>query len=670
EFQDDYVYDISSRLKEVNAAHFAEPLPSAKENRVRFADDPVDRVICYSPTPLLDVEQRLQLKKEYLIKLLSKGDSERGDNASDESDLFSSSDDEDFVDRNNKTPSPIVEMPRSPSPSRGRDSQEVREAYSSDDETEEGDSTDGGEYDTSATNGKFQTTTTTTTSTSATLDNSNLNPQLDRKIEELVKQSMKSFGHQAGGDVAKNLASQIASLTRRSLKNQPVKATAESEELLSTGRVNGEAVRSDEEDQALSSVTEGGNVLATDASRTQRDVNIPTRGSDTAIINDKETKNEEEADQQTKLGDGASPSPEPPAVTLNDSKRDMVKQSSVDRQPPRNLPIKSSEAAAKSPTSSPVKTPADKAKSPPGSPSRRSVGSPRRGPPQTSRGANTVDRLAAPASSRAAFPPSPTRFIRKTGSTPPIANGKECRVRPASSTASSSDAATETRKLPAYTGNERSRYGLPAEEKMKLTEERERLKREKEKKARREEEEKRQRKLDAQKTFEAWLKNKNVEENTKKSAASAMASSRKKTLSPQPQIDETETTPSPSSAVTFLTWLQNKKIQERQRKLQQKLQRIEIEELERKHTRQDAQQAYKRWLRKKALESEQLRMSQRQRVVEERLNSSSSKSKEVLNQFFESEHFASLGHHDGDDRRRTPPTPALESIAATVNGTA
>lgn len=78
EFQDDYIYDIASRLKEVNAQHFAEPTPTSKEHKVRFADNPVDRVLNYSPTPLMDVDERLQLKKEYLMKLFAKDESERG----------------------------------------------------------------------------------------------------------------------------------------------------------------------------------------------------------------------------------------------------------------------------------------------------------------------------------------------------------------------------------------------------------------------------------------------------------------------------------------------------------------------------------------------------------------------------------------------------------------
>lgn len=63
----------------------------------------------------------------------------------------------------------------------------------------------------------------------------------------------------------------------------------------------------------------------------------------------------------------------------------------------------------------------------------------------------------------------------------PAANGADQQIRPASSIGSNSETtpAHETRKLPAYTGNENSRYGLPAEEKAKLKQERERAKREK-----------------------------------------------------------------------------------------------------------------------------------------------------------------------------------------------
>lgn len=78
EFQNHYVYDISSRLREVNTVHFAEPLPNAKESRVRFADNPVDRVLRYSPTPTLDVNERRQVQREYLMKLFPKDDSEIG----------------------------------------------------------------------------------------------------------------------------------------------------------------------------------------------------------------------------------------------------------------------------------------------------------------------------------------------------------------------------------------------------------------------------------------------------------------------------------------------------------------------------------------------------------------------------------------------------------------
>lgn len=53
--------------------------------------------------------------------------------------------------------------------------------------------------------------------------------------------------------------------------------------------------------------------------------------------------------------------------------------------------------------------------------------------------------------------------------------------------------------------------------------------------------------------------------------------------------------PGSNTTVTFLTWLEGKKIQEKQDKLQHRLRQIELEELEKKHTRQDAQQAYKRW---------------------------------------------------------------------------
>lgn len=70
-----------------------------------------------------------------------------------------------------------------------------------------------------------------------------------------------------------------------------------------------------------------------------------------------------------------------------------------------------------------------------------------------------------------------------------------------------------------------------------------------------------------------------------------------------------------------------------------------------------------RWLRKKALESEHRRISQRHRAVEERLSSSPSKSKEVLDRFFESEHFASVNRKQQDNLQRNSKFTVLNGNA-------
>ncbi|XP_022697978.1 coiled-coil domain-containing protein 181-like [Varroa jacobsoni] len=567
------------------------------------------------------------------MKLFPKDDSEIGDNQSDESDLFSSSDDDDFVDYANKTPSPIVEMPRTPSPSKKNDGLESdqKEGYSSDYETKEENSTDKGEYNTSM---DTATRRSQETPTCAALEhNRNIDLELAKKIINLRERSARGPEYQRTSDAPKNLGSQFRSTIQESLKKEPIKeSTGADQEVQPAQLTNGKVDSVYEEDRSTSSVETCN--LATLITAGGRDTtNVLVNGIEVA------------KDDNVKV-ESASRSPEPPADTSNDNKGNMAKQAFVERLLPRDLPIKYPQVAIKLPTS-PTPTRSSAA-------NKSLTATPKRSAISYKRDTNVAGRLIAPASGPTAFPPSPTRFVRKNST--PAANGADQQIRPASSIGSNSETtpAHETRKLPAYTGNENSRYGLPAEEKAKLKQERERAKREKEEKARREEEEKRRRKQDAQKTFEAWLRNKNAEiENNKKAVINSTASCRKKTLSPQPPLlneqSQNEATANSNTTVTFLTWLKGKNMQEKQRKLQEKLQQIEIEEFKRKHTRQDAQQAYKRWLRKKALESEHRRISQRHRAVEERLSSSPSKSKEVLDRFFESEHFASLNRKQQDN---------------------
>ncbi|XP_028966438.1 swi5-dependent recombination DNA repair protein 1 homolog [Galendromus occidentalis] len=470
------------------------------------------------------------------MKLFAKDDSERGDGQSDDSDLFSSSDDDDddFIDKA-KTPSPVIELPRSPSPTR------VQDGYDSDDEAEP---RNGLEI--------------------AEIRGEDTHDELDNKIMELIERSVKSPDYHAGKEAAESLGSRIKDTIQESLKNEPI-ATSNDD------RSNGH------ED------------------RRADDANSP-------LVK--------------------SPSPEPPAVTLNESTVDMTKQIVPERQLPKDLSIR----PRKSPPSSPKKTP-----------TRSTPPSPRK----------SNDRLSAPLN-QAAFPPSPTRFIRKSGAQEAKLAASQKRPRPPSSNTSSDTIVSQmtekdVKRLPAYTGNERSRYGLPLEEKAKLRETRDKVKREKEEKARLEEEAKLQRKIDAQKTFEAWLKNK---ESEKKGS-----SSKKKALSPQSNDENSQDfITSPNTTVTFLTWLEGKNIQEKRNKLQQRLRQIELEELGKKHTRQDAQQAYRRWLRKKALETEQQRMIEKQKKVEEKLSSSSIKSRETLDSFFQSEHFHSLEHQTSNGK--------------------